>query len=153
MKTTLFTRRCLLYAAGIALFLMQAATFSSCKDIKMKSKKAESPIGTIAKQYQAQCPKDLGNGTTIDSVYYDNHTLIYRLTLSDEAIATINPGAARDSIILNTSDRLKRALIKEKCNIQYKYVSTNDSVIITIVPTEFVPDSTANDKQQDKTNN
>ena len=147
MKTTLFTRRCLFYAAGIALFLMQAATFSSCKDIKMKSKKAESPIGTIAKQYQAQCPKDLGNGTTIDSVYYDNHTLIY------EAIATINPGAARDSIILNTSERLKRALIKDKCNIQYKYVSTNDSVIITIVPTEFVPDSTANDKQQDKTNN
>ncbi len=106
-------------------------------------KKGQAPseyakgLAEIAAQFNKNCPKEEPNGTKLESVTFTDNTLKYRLSLSDQAIVTINLDNTRDSIIHNVSDRLKKFLVKGNCNLEYKYVSPNDSSSITIVPNEF----------------
>lgn len=94
-------------------------------------------LSDIAAQYNKSCPKDEANGTKLESVTFADSTMTFRLSLSDQAIVTINLDNTRDSIISNMSDKLKRFLVKGNCNLEYKYVSPNDSSSITIVPNEL----------------
>lgn len=94
-------------------------------------------LSEIAAQYNKKCPKDEANGTTLESVTFSDDTLKFRMTLSDQAIVMINLDDVRDSIIHNMSDKLKKFLVKGNCNLEYKYVSPNDSSSITIVPNEL----------------
>lgn len=121
--------------AIVALILLQVMTISSCKGTK--SSQGENSISALVQQLQSQCPKDMGNGTTLDSVYFVDKTITYRMKMSDEAIATVNPTTARDSIIGQMNEKLKRVLLKDGCNVKYKYISDNDSIIITILPSEL----------------
>ena len=91
----------------------------------------------IAAQYNKKCPRDEANGTKLESVSFKDSTMIFRLSLSDKAIVTINLDNTRDSIISNMSEKLKKFLVKGNCNLEYKYVSPNDSSSITIVPNEL----------------
>ena len=108
-----------------------------------KKKKENSPseyvkgLSDIAVQYNKNCPKDEANGTKLESVTFADNTMTFRLSLTDQAIVTINLDNTRDSIINNMSDKLKKFLVKGNCNLEYKYVSPNDSSSITIVPNEL----------------
>lgn len=108
----------------------------SCKKKEVSSRYVKE-LADIAAQYNKNCPKDEANGTKLESVTFADSTLTYRLSLSDQAIVNINLENARDSIIHNMSEKLKRSLIKGNCNLEYKYVSPNDSSSITIVPNEL----------------
>ena len=141
---SIFNKRTLSCVLAVAFILLQAVSLSACK----KQKKTTDQLAEIAKEFQSKCPKDLGNGTTLETVYFDNNTMTYRMKMSDEAIATVNPANARDSIINNTNDRIKRALVKDGCNLKYEYISENDSIIITILPTELGEASAAVQKEE-----
>lgn len=109
----------------------------ACKKKEATSAEYVKGLADIAAQYNKKCPKDEANGTRLESVTFDDNTMIFRLSLSDQAIVTINLDNTRDSIIHNMSDNLKKFLVKGKCNLEYKYVSPNDSSSITIVPNEL----------------
>lgn len=133
------------------LVLLQVMAISSCKG--PKSSQGENSISALVQQLQSQCPKDMGNGTTLDSVYFVDKTITYRMKMSDEAIATVNPTTARDSIIGQMNEKLKRVLLKDGCNVKYKYISDNDSIIITILPSELgtAPSEEKKDDNKDET--
>ena len=137
--------------AVVALILLQVMAISSCKGTK--SSQGENSISALVQQLQSQCPKDMGNGTTLDSVYFVDKTITYRMKMSDEAIATVNPTTARDSIIGQMNEKLKRVLLKDGCNVKYKYISDNDSIIITILPSELgvTPSEEKKDDNKDET--
>lgn len=109
----------------------------SCKKKEASPSEYVKGLSDIAVQYNKSCPKDEANGTKLESVTFSDNTLIFRLSLSDQAIVTINLDNTRDSIINNMSDKLKKFLVKGNCNLKYKYVSPNDSSSITIVPKEL----------------
>lgn len=146
MRSRNFTSR----LAIAALILLQVMAISSCKH---KSSQGENSISALVQQLQSQCPKDMGNGTTLDSVYFVDKTITYRMKMSDEAIATVNPTTARDSIIGQMNEKLKRVLLKDGCNVKYKYISDNDSIIITILPGELgaAPSDEKKDDKKDET--
>ena len=109
----------------------------SCKKKENASSEYVKGLSDIAAQYNKSCPKDEANGTKLESVTFVDNTMTFRLSLSDQAIVTINLDNTRDSIIHNMSDKLKKFLVKGNCNLEYKYVSPNDSSSITIVPNEL----------------
>lgn len=120
----------------LSLFLVLGLLVSCKKRDAAPSEYAKS-LSDIATQYNNKCPKEEANGTTLESVTFADNTMIFRLSLSDQEIVTINLDNTRDSIIQNMSDNLRKFLIKGKCNLEYKYVSPNDSSSITIVPNEL----------------
>lgn len=128
------------YANLILVFL----SFALVQGITVSCKKKETApseyvkgLSDIAIQYNKSCPKDEANGTKLESVTFADNTMTFRLSLSDQAIVTVNLDNTRDSIIHNMSDKLKNYLVKGNCNLEYKYVSPNDSSSITIVPNEL----------------
>ena len=127
-------RKCLLisFLATIIVFGLM-----SCKKKDAIPSEYVKGLTDIAAQYNKKCPKDETNGTRLESVTFADSTLTFRLSLSDQAIVKINLDNARDSIIHNISDKLKKFLIKGNCNLEYKYVSPNDSSSITIIPNEL----------------
>lgn len=120
-----------------ALIILFIGMIVSCKKKETASSEYAKKISDIAMQYNKSCPKEENNGTRLESVTFTDNTLTFRLSLSDEAIVDINLDNTRDSIIENMSDNLKKFLIKGKCNLEYKYISPNDSSSITIVPNEL----------------
>lgn len=137
MKPRKIMKRSLFAFVGLSLVLFQVIVLSSCKPKVTDKSQYINAITEVAKQYQSHCPKQLDNNTMIESVEFVDSTLKFRMTLSDEAIANINLDNARDSIINNMTDKLKIALVKGHCNLEYKYVSPNDSSSITIIPNEL----------------
>lgn len=137
MKRNKIMNKALLVFAGIGFIFFQVITLNSCKPKETDKSQYISAITEVAKQYQSHCPKQLDNNTTIESVEFTDNTLKFRMTLSDEAIANINLDDARDSIINNMTDKLKIAIVKGECQLEYKYVSPNDSSSITIIPNEL----------------
>lgn len=117
----------------IALIWGLVACMKKETDSSVYVKEIEKEAALLNKK----CPKDEGNGKKLESVTFVNDTLLYRLTVSDQAIVKINLDDTRDSIVHNMSDKLKKFLIKGKCNLEYRYVSPNDSSSITIVPNEL----------------
>lgn len=109
----------------------------SCKKKETSQSEYIQSLSDIAAQYNKKCPRDEANGTKLESVSFKDSTMIFRLSLSDKAIVTINLDNTRDSIISNMSEKLKKFLVKGNCNLEYKYVSPNDSSSITIVPNEL----------------
>ena len=125
----------------LTYFLATVLVFglTACKKKGNGSSEYVKGLADIAAQYNKRCPKDEANGTRLESVIFADNTMTFRLSLSDQAIVKIDLDNARDSIIHNMSDNLKEYLIKGKCNLEYKYVSPNDSSSITIVPNELGP--------------
>lgn len=121
--------------AGLLSVILVLGLAVSCK--KKQASDYVKGISDIAAQYNKKCPKDEVNGTRLESVTFADNTLSFRLSLSDKAIVTINLDNTRDSIIHNMSEKLKKFLVKGNCNLEYKYVSPNDSSSITIVPSEL----------------
>lgn len=109
----------------------------SCKKKETAPSEYIKALSDIATLYNKNCPKDEANGTKLESVTFADNTMTFRLSLSDQAIVTINLDNTRDSLIHNMSDKLKKYLVKGNCNLEYKYVSPNDSSSITIVPNEL----------------
>lgn len=109
----------------------------SCKKKDVSTTEYENGLSAIATQFNKKCPKDEANGTKLESVTFADKTMTFRLSLSDQAITTIDLEGARDSIIHNMSEKLKKYLVKGNCGVEYKYVSPNDSSSITIVPSEL----------------
>lgn len=110
---------------------------TSCKKKETPSSEYAKGLSDIAAQYNKSCPRDEANGTKLESVTFAENTMTFRLSLSDQAIVTVNLDNTRDSIIHNMSDKLKKFLVKGNCNLEYKFVSPNDSSSITIVPNEL----------------
>lgn len=137
MKYYKIINKAFLVCAGLVLILIQVMTLNSCKPKETDKSQYINAITEVAKQYQSHCPKELDNNTTIESVEFSDNTLKFRMTLSDEAIANINLDNARDSIINNMTDKLKLAIVKSECKLEFKYVSPNDSSSITIIPNEL----------------
>lgn len=149
MKPRKIMKGSLFAFVGLSLVLFQVIAHSSCKPKVTDKSQYINAITEVAKQYQSHCPKQLDNNTMIESVEFVDSTLKFRMTLSDEAIANINLDNARDSIINNMTDKLKIALVKGQCNLEYKYVSPNDSSSITIIPNELgtIPANDENNKE------
>ena len=122
---------------GFLSFALVLGLTVSCKKKEPASSEYVKGLSDIATQYNKNCPKDEANGTKLESVTFAENKMTFRLSLSDKAIVTINLDNTRDSIIHNMSDKLKKFLIKGNCNLEYKYVSPNDSSSITIVPKEL----------------
>lgn len=122
---------------GCLSFVLVLGLTISCKKKETSPSEYVKGLSDIAVQYNRNCPKDEANGTKLESVTFTDNTMIFRLSLSDQAIVTINLDNTRDSIINNMSDKLKKFLVKGNCNLEYKYVSPNDSSSITIVPNEL----------------
>lgn len=122
---------------GCLSFVLVLGLTISCKKKETSPSEYVKGLSDIAVQYNKNCPKDEANGTKLESVTFTDNTMIFRLSLSDQAIVTINLDNTRDSIINNMSDKLKKFLVKGNCNLEYKYVSPNDSSSITIVPNEL----------------
>ena len=118
-------------------FVLLIGIIVSCKKKEASPSEYVKGLSDIAAQYNKNCPKDEANGTKLESVTFADNTMTFRLSLSDQAIVTINLDNTRDSIINNMSDKLKKFLVKGNCNLEYKYVSPNDSSSITIVPNEL----------------
>ena len=122
---------------GCISFALVLGLTVSCKKKEASPSEYVKGLSDIAVKYNKGCPKDEANGTKLESVTFSDNTLTFRLSLSDQAIVKINLDNTRDSIINNMSDKLKKFLIKGNCNLEYKYVSPNDSSSITIVPKEL----------------
>lgn len=122
---------------GILAFALVFGLIVSCKKKTIPSSEYIKGLSDIVSQYNKRCPQQEANGTTLESVTFDENTMTFRLSLSDQAIVTIDLDSTRDSIIQNMSDKLKKYLIKGNCNLEYKYVSPNDSSSIIIVPNEL----------------
>lgn len=122
---------------GFFSFALVLGLTMSCRKKEPAPSEYVKGLSDIAIQYNKNCPKDEANGTKLESVTFAENTMKFRLTLSDQAIVTINLDNTRDSIIHNMSAKLKKFLIKGNCNLEYKYVSPNDSSSITIVPNEL----------------
>lgn len=125
-----------IYASIICTTLI-LCTILSCKNKDTAPAEYIKGLSDIAIQYNKKCPTDEVNGTKLESVTFEDNTLRFRLSLSDEAIVTINLENTRDSIIHNMSDILKKYLVKGNCNLEYKYVAPNDSSSIIIIPNEL----------------
>lgn len=123
--------------SGLLSIALVLGLLTSCKNKEADSSKYVKELSDIAAQYNKSCPKDEPNGTKLESVTFEGNTMTYRLSLSDEAITTINLDNSRDSIIDQMSDKLKKYMIKGNCKLVYKYVATNDSSSITILPSEL----------------
>ena len=122
--------------SGLLSIALVLCVLTSCKNKEADSSKYVKELSDIAAQYNKSCPKDEPNGTKLESVTFADNILTYRLSLSDEALATISNNA-KDSIINQMSDKLKKYMIKGNCKLVYKYVATNDSSSITILPSEL----------------
>lgn len=109
----------------------------SCKKNNPQPSEYVKGLADIAAKYNEKCPKEEVNGTRLESVTFSDKTMTFRMSVSDQAIATINLDETRDSIVQNMSDKLKVFLIKGQCNLEYKYVSDNDSSSIVIIPAEL----------------
>ena len=114
-----------------------AMTVISCSKKNDRASEYAKKIEEVAAKYQAKCPVKEANGTTLESVSFKDNTMLFRLTLSDEAIVTINLDNTRDSIIREMSDKLKQYFVKGNCKLEYRYVAPDDSSSITIVPNEL----------------
>ena len=123
--------------ANLLSLLALVVSVTSCKNKQTSPGEYLKAISSIATKYNTKCPIDQGNGTRIESVTFEDCTLIFRLSLSDEAITTVNLDNTRDSIINNMSDKLKKYLIKGGCKLIYKYVSPHDSSYVEIIPKEL----------------
>ena len=127
-----------IYRFANLLFILAIIVFAtSCKNKQTSPSEYLKGISEIAAQYDTKCPIDQGNGTRLESVTLEDRTLIFRLSLSDEAITTVNLDNTRDSIIHNMSSKLKKYLIKGRCKLIYKYVSPHDSSYVEIIPKEL----------------
>ena len=124
----------LLAVCGLAF----AMIIVSCDKKNDRTSEYVKRIEEVAVKYQAKCPVKEANGTTLESVSFKDNTMLFRLSLSDEAIVTINLDSTRDSIIGAMSDKLKQYFVKGNCKLEYRYVSPNDSSSITIVPNELL---------------
>lgn len=133
MKKSTFTNFMIAFLSFMLLFGLAI----SCKKKEAPASEYVKGLSDIAAQYNKNCPKDEANGTKLESVTFSENTMTFRLSLSDQAIVTVNLDNTRDSIIQNMSDKLKKFLVKGNCNLEYKYVSPNDSSSITIVPKEL----------------
>lgn len=125
-----------LFVGFLSIVLVLGLTVS-CKKKEPDSSEYVKGLSDIATQYNKNCPKDEANGTKLESVTFAENTMTFRLSLSDQAIVTINLDNTRDSIIHNMSEKLKKFLVRGNCNLEYKYVSPNDSSSITIIPKEL----------------
>lgn len=121
----------------VLLLILCCGMMTSCKNKETPASEYAKKLSNIAVLYNKKCPKEEKNGTKLESVTFANNTMIFRLSLSDKAIVSINLDDTRDSIIHNMSDNLKKFLVKGKCNLEYKYISPNDSSSITIIPDEL----------------
>lgn len=122
---------------GAFTMMLLSGVLVACKKKDTPQSEYIQGLSDMAAQYNKTCPRDEGNGTKLESVRFEENTIIFRLSLSDKAIVSINLDNTRDSIINNMSDKLKKFLVKGNCNLEYKYVSPNDSSSITIVPNEL----------------
>ncbi len=138
-------------AAGLFGLSLLVSLTVSCKKSKAPSPgQYQKQLADMAKETNSKCPKPMGEkGDTLLSVTFDNNTLTYRLRISDEKIAKMNKNyideTIRDSLIKNTSERMKSFLVKGRCDLVYKYISPNDSCSLTIIPKEL--DNGGSDKQ------
>lgn len=98
-------------------------------------------IANMAAKSQSECPKVKSNGIRLESVIFTpkDTILTYRLSISDEAIITVNVNDSntRKNIIDELSGQLKEYLVKGKCKLKYQYVSPHDSSYIEILPSEL----------------
>ena len=132
-------KRIISYFFSIALIFLLV---TSCKKNNPQPSEYVKGLADIAARYNEKCPKEEANGTRLESVTFSDKTMTFRMSVSNQAISTINLDETRDSIIQNMSDKLKNFLIKGQCNLEYKYVSDNDSSSIVIIPEELGnPDS------------
>lgn len=118
----------------------------SCKEKKADTTEYTKVLSDLATQFNKNCPKDEPNGTKLESVSFADNTLTFRLSLSDQAITKVNLDITRDSLIQSVSGKLKKYLVKGNCNLEYKYISPNDSSSITIVPNELSEGENLEDK-------
>lgn len=117
----------------VALILI----ITSCKKKGSDSSIYVKSLADIAMQYNKSCPREEPNGTRLESVIFADNTMTFRMSLTDQAIVTINLDDTRDSIISHMTPKLKKFLTKGNCNLEYKYISPNDSSSITIIPKEL----------------
>lgn len=129
----------------VSLTLIIGFSVTSCKQKTVvkdaPSEKYAEAIAEKASDYNEGCPKELANGTKLQSVEYSDHAITFRLSISDESIALLDFEKVRDSLIHNMGDDLKEYLIKGKCDFVYKFVSPNDSASVQIVPDELEIDN------------
>ena len=125
------------FLTGVMSIILLLSLVVSCNKKEKTSSEYAQSLSDIASVYNKKCPKDEANGTRLESVIFANNTMTFRMSLTDAAITMINLDETRDSIIHNMSDKLKKFLVKGECNLEYKYVSPNDSSSITIIPNEL----------------
>lgn len=123
------------YVLALVLFVCFALT--GCKKTGASADEYSKQLEEAAAKFNAGCPKEKPNGTRLESVSYKNNTMTFRLSVSDESITSVNLDSARSSIIRDMPENLKKVLVKSNSNLEYKYVSPNDSSSITIVPNEL----------------
>lgn len=115
----------------IMIALLGGAVISCKKNQYTKS------IKKLAVEYNKTCPKEQANGTRLESVTYVDSSLVFRLTLTDNAVSKLDKESVHDSLINHVSNKLKEHLIKGRCKLEYRYVAPNDSAIIIIEPAEL----------------
>lgn len=137
MKKVKFTSR---LVSLLSLILILGLT-ASCKKKTPTSGDYMKAIEEMAAKYKEECPKDISNGTRLESVTFslEDSTLTYNYSLSDNAIISVNVNDSntREKIIEELSDKLKKYLVMGKCKLKYKYVSPHDSSFIEIIPDEL----------------
>lgn len=127
-------------ASILSLILVMGLT-ESCKKSGPNATAYITAIQDMAAKYQAECPKNLPNGTQLESVIFTlgDSTLTYKYSMSDKAIVSVNVNDSnfRKNIIEKLPNQLKEYLVKGKCKLKYKYVSPHDSSYIEIIPQEL----------------
>ena len=128
--------------AGVVLLVLTLGV--SCKD-KKKTQESDGSeyadrLEEQAENLNKQCPKQLSNGMELLSVTFKDNTQLFRYSVTDQQIVTIDLEQARDSIIASLTENEKDYLISGKCCQEHRYVSPNDSSSITIIPSELEND-------------
>lgn len=121
----------------LALVIFAGFALIGCKKVGASTDEYSKTLEEAAAKFNASCPKDEPNGTRLESVCYKNNTMTFRLSGSDESITSVNLDSARSSIIRKMPESIKKVLVKSNSNLEYKYVSPNDSSSITILPNEL----------------
>jgi len=142
----------MLSIAFVAILALAATT--ACKKQVVVAPSAEDyaeNISNKAEEINKECPREVENGKTLLSVTFDDNTLLYRLSVTDEEHEYVkkNFNATRDSLTRCTTDNLKEQLIAGKCSMEYRYIAPNDSTPITITPEELEKSDSEGDDDND----
>ena len=120
----------------VVLIAIISGTSVSCSSRGGTSKYIKE-LKEISAQYNKKCPIQNSNGTTLESVTFLDSIMLYRLSVPERALAAINSVSVKDSIRHNMSDKLKEYLVKGNCILEYRYITSSDSVSIIISPKEL----------------